>query len=355
LVTTFGNIPYSQALDITTPFPKFDDAKTVYGELLTRLNTDITALNASNASFGSADIIYGGDPTAWIKFANSFKIKMGITIADSDPATAQATVEAAYKGAMASNTDNALFQYLSSPPNTNPIWVDLVQSGRQDYVACSTVMGYLVAPDSVTVLDPRLPYYFTTNSAGKYAGGAPGVNCSFGGNSKPSGPLLVPSSIGKISNPDFPGDLMDYAETELHLAEAAARGWNVGGTANTYYTAGVTASIEYWTGSTAGAAAYLTAHPLVTSTLTNELNSIALQKYIALYNKGWDVWIEQRRLDYPVLPPVDPTYVEGPFPVRFSYPINEQDVNVVNYNAAAAAIGGDVTSTRLWFDTKGPF
>jgi hypothetical protein len=360
LLTTFGNIPYSQALDITKPFPKYDDAKTVYGELLTRLDADIAALNTSGASFGTADIVYNGDPSKWLKFANSFKIKMGITIADSDPATAKATVEAAYKTGntpnpiIASNGDNALFQYLSSVPNTNPIWVDLVESGRQDFVACSTIMSYLVSPvDSVTVLDPRLPYYFTVNNNDQYSGGAPGVNCSFGGNSKPSGNLLVASSIGKITNPDFPGDLADYAETELNLAEAAERGWAVGASAATYYANGVKASIEYWTGNTDdianGANAYLTAHPYV------DINSIALQKYLALYNRGWDAWIEQRRLDFPVLPAVDPNYVEGPFPVRFTYPLNEQDVNVINYNAASTAIGGDKTSTRLWFDTKGPF
>lgn len=362
LLTTFGNIPYSQALDISKPFPKFDDAATVYADLLKRLDADIATLtaNKSAANFGSADVIYGSatnQNVEWLKFANSFKIKMGMTISDSDPTTAKATVESAVSdatGPIASNADNALFQYLGSTPNTNPIWVDLVESGRQDFVACSTIMKYLVAPDSVTVLDPRLPYYFTVNSNGKYAGGAPGANSNFSTNSKPSGSLLVPSSVGKITNPDFPGDLMDYAETELHLAEAASKGWSVGGiSAAQYYANGVKASIEYWTGSTDdasnGANAYLTAHPYT------DINSIALQKYIALYNRGWDVWIEQRRLDYPDLPAVDPSLVEGPFPVRFTYPINEQDVNIVNYTAASAAIGGDKTSTRLWFDTKGPF
>ena len=61
LITTFGNIPYSQALDITKPFPKYDDAKTVYYELFTRLDADIAALSTTAGSIGSADIIYSGD------------------------------------------------------------------------------------------------------------------------------------------------------------------------------------------------------------------------------------------------------------------------------------------------------
>ncbi|MBL4679051.1 MAG: SusD/RagB family nutrient-binding outer membrane lipoprotein [Mucilaginibacter sp.] len=44
LVTTFGNIPYTEALNVDNKFPKFDDALTVYKTLLTRLDTDVAAL-----------------------------------------------------------------------------------------------------------------------------------------------------------------------------------------------------------------------------------------------------------------------------------------------------------------------
>ena len=45
LVNTFGNIPYTEALNSAKLFPKYDDAKTVSADLLTRLNADITKLN----------------------------------------------------------------------------------------------------------------------------------------------------------------------------------------------------------------------------------------------------------------------------------------------------------------------
>lgn len=362
LVTTYGNIPYTEALDITKPFPKFDDQKTVYDELLTRLDADIAALDASGASYGAADAIYGGDPTAWKLFANSFKLKMGITIADFDAVKARTVVESAVApatgGVFTSNAQNANFAYLSATPNTNPIWVDLVQSGRQDFVANSTLIK-LLQPGGAIPSDPRLPYYFTLNNAGVYAGGAPGANVSFGGNSKPSGPLLVKGSIGQVTNPDFPGDLLDYAETEFNLAEAAARGFNVGGTAASHYAAGVTASMTSW-GVSAGAAATYLAQPNVAfatafnpaspATVLTPLQKIALQEYLALYNRGWDAWILTRRIDYPVLEA--PSTAQSAFPIRFTYPVNEQEVNVVNYDQAAAAIGGDVVTTKLFFDTK---
>lgn len=355
LVTTYGNIPYSQALDIKQPFPKFDDAKTVYYDLLTRLDADIATLkaNETGASFGGADLIYGGDPVKWEKFANTFKLKMGVVISDSDRTKATSVITTAIAGGIfTSNADNAVFKYLALTPNTNPIWVDLVQSGRQDFVANSTIMSYL-QPTGFPA-DPRLPYYFTVNNKGTYTGGDPGANVSFGGNSKPSGPLLVSSSIGSITNPDFPGDLLDYAETQFYLAEAVTKTL-IGGSAATYYTNGVLASEEFWGVPATAAAAYLAQPNVAFATATGPdgsaltpLQKIALQGYLALYNRGWDAWIFTRMLDYPVFPA--PESALSDFPVRFTYPINEQNVNVTNYNQASAAIGGDVVTTKLFFD-----
>lgn len=361
LVTTYGNIPYSEALDINKPFPKFDDAKTVYYDLLTRLDTDIAALSPNSGSYDAADIVYGGDPVEWKKFANTLKLKMGIVIADYDNVKAKATVESAVApangGVFTSNNDNALFKYETTPPNTNPVWVDLVQSQRHDFVATSEFLG-LLNPNTPTQ-DPRLPYYFSVNNAGVYAGapnGSGNGGLVFSQYSLPSGPLLVKSSIGSVTNANFPGDMLDYSETEFNLAEALVRGYNVGGTIQGHYNAAITASITSWGASAADAAAYLSKPNVAFATASNpeapgtlsSLEKIALQEYIALYNRAWDAWTLTRRLDYPILTPPENAY--SGFPVRFTYPIAEQNVNVVNYNQASAAIGGDAVTTRLFFD-----
>jgi hypothetical protein len=368
LLTTFGNVPYSQALNIKNPFPAYDDAKTVYAQLLTRLDADIAALDPTAGSFGSADIIggsqtfaYAGDPAKWKLFANSFKLKMGITMADYDNATAQKTVESAVaSGVFTSNADNALLIYQSAPPNTNPVWVDLVQSQRHDFIGTSEFIN-LLHPNTA-IQDPRLPYFFSPSIAGSTYAGAP--NGSGNGGlvyskySLPSGPLLTPGSVGSLTNPDFPGDLLDYSETEFNLAEAVARGYNAGGTVQSHYNAAITASITYWGGTDAQAAAYLAlpnvafataSNPEATGALTT-FEKIALQEYIALYNRGWDAWILTRRLDYPTLTPPENAY--SGFPVRFTYPLSEQNVNKENYDKAAAALGpgGDKVTTQLFFD-----
>jgi hypothetical protein len=50
---------------------------------------------------------------------------------------------------------------------------------------------------------------------------------------------------------------MDYAEISFDLAEAAARGYNVGGTAEQFYNQGIKASMSYWGVSDADITAYL--------------------------------------------------------------------------------------------------
>jgi hypothetical protein len=345
LVTTYGNIPYSQALDIDKPFPAYDDAATIYDDLLKRLDAAIGQLSTADDSFGSADLVYGGDVSAWKKFANSLKLKLGITIADASTAKAKTVAEAAVAaGVFTSNSDNANYSYTSSPPNTNPIWVDLVQSGRKDFVATNTFASKLVSLN-----DPRLPYYLTQDAAGGYSGGIPGASNNYASFSKPSGPNLVKGSIGKITNADFPGDLLDYSEVEFLLAEAVERGFNVGGTAATHYNNAITASIEYWGGTSTDAATYL-AQPAVNyaTAAGTWKQKIGLQKWIGLYNRGWDAWIEWRRFDFPTLP--DPDAPVTVTPVRYTYSVDEQNVNKSNYDAAAAAIGGDKVSTKLWFD-----
>lgn len=113
LVDLFGDIVYSQALDITNyPTPKYDDAKTVYLDLANRLDAAISNMDGNYDSFGSADLIYKGNVAQWKKLANSVKLKLGMHLADVDPAKAKAMVESAYSsGIIASNGDNALFQY----------------------------------------------------------------------------------------------------------------------------------------------------------------------------------------------------------------------------------------------------
>lgn len=336
LVTSFGDIPYSQALDPQKILPKYDNQRDIYYDLLKRLDAAIGQLNPDNESFGNADLLYNGDVSLWKKLANSFKLKMGMTLADVDPAKAKATVESAVAGGLiSSNAENADIAYTSAPPNTNPVWDDLVQSNRKDYVAASTIVDTMNA-----LKDPRMNEYFQAQPGGIYIGGTPGASSPWAQFSKP-GTVFY--------RPDNPALLMDYSEVEFFLAEAKERGYNVPGTAQEHYNNAVTASITYWGNTTADATAYL-AQPSVAYNSANWQRLIGKQKWIALYNRGWDDWIEWRRLDAPTI--IAPSTAESDVPLRFTYPIPEQNVNTTNYNEAVSKIPGgkDVVEVKLFWD-----
>jgi len=342
LVSTYGDIPYSQAENRTVPFPKYDDAKTVYLDLLHRLDTCIAGLNTSAASLGNADQIYKGNTTAWKKFAATLKLKMAMVLADVDATTASKNVQdAVAAGVFTANSDNARFTYQTSPTgNTNPVWQAVINSGRTDFVPANLMLNTLQNWN-----DPRLGLYFTKATDGTYKGGVPG-----GGNS-PSG-LSTFSSAWTAAT--FPSDLLDYAETEFLLAEAVERGFPVTGTAEQHYNNGITASITYWGGTTAQAQTYLAQPTVAYSTATGDFKQkIAWQEWIAMADRGWDAWTIIRRLKQPNIDAISPPIgAITSLPKRFYYPTTEQSANPKNWSAAVQAMSGgtsdDVNTKLFW-------
>jgi hypothetical protein len=336
LVNTFGNVPYTKALDSDNLFPSYDDAKTIYDDLFTRLDADIAALNTTEKGFDAGqDLVFGGNISAWVKFANSLKIRMAMTLADVDAAKAKAAVEVADTKAFASAADNAVFTYYAITPNNNPIWTDLVQSKRQDFIAANLLVDKLNE-----LKDPRLTNYFKPNDNKQYVGGIPGATNTFS---------LFAKANDKITAMDFPGLLLDYVEIEFYRAEAIERGFTIGGTAEDHYNKAITASIIYWGGTATDAANYLGQPSVAYSTAAgNWKQKIGIQKWIALYNRGYETWTERRRLDFPVLP--TPAVPKADYPNRFTYPGNEQTLNNQHYAEAAKAIGGNEVSTKLFWD-----
>src|SRR5690554_988032 len=108
LVETYGDVPYSQALDIDNLLPAYDDGLTIYKDLITRLTAAIGNMNANLGSFsGTEDLMYAGDVANWEKFANSLKLRMGIMLSDVDAGLSQSTVVSAVNGGVfTSNADN---------------------------------------------------------------------------------------------------------------------------------------------------------------------------------------------------------------------------------------------------------
>ncbi len=346
MVMMWGDIPYSEALDIDNTTPKYDDAVTIYKDLFKRLDAAIGKLKTSAESFGSADIIYGGDVAKWKTFANSLKVKLAIGVVDYSGLQTEVTgalSSALSDGIFTSNADAAKFQYLGAIPNANPVYEDLVASGRHDFVATNTMLD-IMNPYN----DPRRPLYYQardTSTTGTpklaFLGGIYGANNAYD-NYSPPGTAL--------EDPTMPCVLLDFTELQFYLAEFAAKGFTTPKTAEEYYNAGIESSILYWGGSASDVSTYLAEDSVKWATASgSDLQKIARQSWIASFNRGFIGWTTWRRLDYPILnPPPGVNYSN--IPVRMIYPINEQTLNGDNYKAASTAIGGDVLTTKLFWD-----
>lgn len=335
LVDSFGDIPYTQALDPTLYLlPEYDDAATIYEDLLGRLNTAIPQLTGQGFEI---DNLYSMDLNAWSKFANSLKVRMGMRIVDAPgmATVAQTAVETAVAaGVFISNADNAYIYYSSSTPNTNPLWVDLVQSNRNDFIGANTFVDILNDLD-----DPRRAVFFDQNlGPDTYEGGIYGDNNNFANF----------SHINEaIQQPDFRSVLLDFAEISFLLADASERGFNVGGSAAIHYTNAITASFDDW--GAEDLTAYLARPDVAYTTAPGTYKQkIGKQFWIAMYNRGFEGWTVWRTYDAPTLN--IPTDSGLDVPTRYTYPVNEQNLNEANWTAASLAIGGDYQTTKLFWD-----
>lgn len=348
LVTIWGNVPYSESLNFENTQPTFDDAEDIYMDLLDRLDAAIAQFNTNAAGFGGADIFYGqaANPIEqWIKFANALKMRLAITVADAEgfEQRAQTAIEEASPNAFTSNADNAVIPFQAAPPHTNPVWEALVQSGRDDYLPSEPFVSRLN-----NLNDPRRPIFMDTTATGVYTGGDYGEQNDYADFSHFS---------AEIERQDRQGMILGYSEVEFIRAEAAARGYNVAGTAAENYAEAIRADMEYWEVPTAEIDAYLAQPEVAYSTAGGDFRqTIGSQKWLALFLQGHQGWTEFRRLGYPVLeaPPEAAAGAGGEVPVRFTYPIDEQNFNFANYEQAAEAIGGDELTTRLFWDTTPP-
>jgi hypothetical protein len=355
LADTYGNIPYSQTFQSTTNItPKYDDAQTVYNSLLDTLQAQINTLDPAQISFNSGDVIYNGDVTKWKKLAHSLMLRLAIRMADAAPEKAKQIIEAHYKDAISSNLENAQFQYLDAAPNQFP-YNDLARP-IVDFSVSATLVDYMQS-----VGDPRLPIYVRPSKTDTVYRGMPYGWAASDTNRLPEASYATPGT--QIYSPTMPGILMGYSEVEFILAEAAARGMNVGADAATHYTNGIRASIEYWRLLTKNAsindtivANYLAKVPYVAA---DWRNVIGTQKWLALYPQGFQAWFERTRLHFnkpggeplfiaPKSGSLDPSVTMVPY--RLTYLVSEQTQNKASYDAAASAIGGDKKGTKLWYN-----
>jgi len=332
LVDLFGDVPYTEALSETNT-PAYDDDAEIYMKLLERLDAATGKLNGMSA-FGSADIIYGGDASAWKKAANSLMLRLAVRIIDADPAAAKTYGEKAISGGVfASTADDMRLFYSSAPPHTHPMWETLVQSGRTDFIASGTLA------DAMNMYnDPRRAGFFKNLGGSDSVIGAPhGLQSDYYQFSQPGVAL---------EDPTWSHAAIDYVEVEFLLAHAAVAGWAGAGDAATHYNNAVSASVIEWGGDQAAADAYL-AQAGVAFDAATAAAQIGMQKWIAMYSNAPEAYNTVRQYDVPMNVAAGAGTVT---PDRYSYPIDEYSLNTDNVDAAAAKFNGDDMFTKVFWD-----
>ncbi|WP_313511895.1 SusD/RagB family nutrient-binding outer membrane lipoprotein [Sphingobacterium sp.] len=338
----WGMLPYSEALkgkEVLTP--KYDTQKDIYTSLLKELKEAAAQLKTGEALNG--DILFQGNVSKWVKWANSLRMVAAIHLADVDPNLAKAEFASAYAaGAIASNADNAVFAYLNDANNQNPLYNNYFVGKRTDYAVSEKMIETLE-----DLADPRLPVYAEKVVQG---GGYKGMPYGLANADDDLNQETV-SLIGKkFTAQNYGLPITTYAQIQFMLAEAAYRGWGTGDAA-TFYKKGIDASMQQQ-GVTAPAS-YFTQSG-VAYNAANGLKLIITQKWLANYQaNGYESWVDWRRTGFPELHPGPaPLSIDKKIPVRQAYPNTESGLNGKNYEAAVAAQGPDELNTRLWWGTK---
>lgn len=296
----------------------------------------------------SYDIDYS-DLSVWIRFANSLKLRMAIHMSKVEPATAKQWAEEAVAGGVIENTTDeiGLFPYLfgvSHPLIEIMGWNDLVMGASFINLLQNLdhpYMKYLFTKNSIALEKSKQAVSGTSAPAvtpkgsvyvGMRNGVTPGIDQTADANPYVGYSMLDRTYFAECNPPLY---LMKVSEVNFLRAEGALRGWNMGGTAQSFYEQGIrTAYLEdrnspikeyvnyiddYLNVDAPKGIAYIDPQgltpdmPSVTKigvkwnesdSKETKLEKIITQKYIASFPYSYESWVDLRRTGYPKLFPI---------------------------------------------------
>ena len=338
----WGDIPYSDALQgVGSLTPVYDPQEDVYNGIIAELDAALTLIDDDAAALGfngTEDIMYGGDMSAWRRFANTLKLKAYMRMINADPTQAQQGVTQILSSGVpliSDQSEDGEVPFFSGVQNRNPQWEQ--NNARPNDFGPSTFMLNLM--DGLN--DPRVGMYFDepTNFPGTQQGEVNGTNAND----------LLPN-VGDYSRlgtnfkaQTTPSQLLTNYERLFLEAEAAIRGWHNPGDAKSLYDQAVTASFAKY-GIDLGT--YLddnepAAFP-TTGTMDEQLEALFTQKYLALFSRGLEAYSEYRRTLVPALAPAANNTNDNIIPTRFPYAQSEISNNTSN-------VPSTTIQDKVWF------
>lgn len=382
LTDVYGDVPYSQANQGKEGNyePIFDKQKDIYLDLFNKLEEANKLLTEGKSIVASSDPVYQGDVSKWRRFGNSLYLRLLLRISGKADVSAQVIA----KIKEIADTNKAGYPIMENNTHTAKILWNGTNSSTAVYSS-----PFMINVRAVDFRTPAITDFFIGNLAiwnDPRVNGTYGVNgvSRFGIAPGPAGLIGVPSgydagtSILKqsyfysdaqsagvtLQTATNTGIIMNCAEVDFILAEAAARGW-ITGTGESYYMKGIADAINYWvpslfTSATDPAlASYVVAADIqwnnslpLNNTVNNspsKLQSIHLQKYYALFLVDFQQWIEYRRSGHPFIPKGTGLANGGRMPARLNYPLVTQSTNPTSYKNAVASQGADDINTLVWW------
>lgn len=325
------------------------------------------------------DIMFDGDYSRWLRFANSLRMRLAVRIAMADGEKAKKEFKKGLEepaGVLENPDENVTVSlkngYLNPLGELNRVWNEVSMNANMESILC----GYE---------DPRLKRYFEPCTAdviwpatsqviplkGRYKGIRQGTCFSH--------TLYFTHSKIYVNTHTEP-ILMTAAEVWFLRAEGALRGWSAESPEDAYRK-GVTTSFMQW--GVSGAPEYLQSDktgadytdafdpsnniaarcrisPKWDETLSAEmkLEKIITQKWLAIFPEGCEAWAEQRRTGYPRLFPVkinnsrNGSIDTGIMIRRLNFPGDLKDSDPQLYASLVSLLGKeDSAGSRLWWDT----
>lgn len=342
IVDLYGDVPYSEAFQLNqNTTPAYDDDKEIYRDLITNINEAIElfyAADASDEDLGAADIVFEGNVSKWLKFANTLKVKILLRQSSLTDAETQTYLSTEFAAIASSG-----IQFLDENASINPGYstsaaAKLNPFYSQFYNAAGTALqfyNYTRATDFVAdflngdasnadgLIDQRRGRLYTLVS-GEVSGAVQG---------ELEGPLdLSQVGPGLTRTGTADGLIMTLSEANFILAEAYLKGYLVGD-AQSQFNNGINASFALL-GAT-GSAGYITQAAAFngvgwTGTDEQKLEAIMTQKWIATNGfNAIESYIDYTRTGYPNIPLA--TIAQFPNrPKRLLYPTSELVANSAN-------------------------
>lgn len=361
LTDLYGDVPYSEATKASEGNfkPAFDKQKDIYIKILSDLEEANSLFSSSKALTYGGDLLYNANSLSggtnlgivkWKKFTNSLRLRLLLRLSkrsgeiNINEQIATILANPVKYPVFTTNADDAIFKYTGTFPYYNPYF-----NQRQLEWRDGTYVTKFFINKMNTDNDPRRNLWFTPISVG-------GINVYQGIES--GYPVTTEYQVGKNTSyndglkilPQL-GIMMTYSELEFIKAELALKGFNTGKNPKQHYDSAIVASMVQW--GVIMPTNYLSQAGVVydpNTSIEAQLERIITQKYYASLFVDYQSWFEKRRTGYPILPRGSGIPAENAFPNRVPYPTYLQSLNPENLALAATSIGGDKSTTKVWWD-----